>query len=142
MSTFSTIKAQIISKVQAQTSYFDTDAVYNYEPEIGDVIKDPFAVVIASGNENEFASSSENKRQPGFIIRVFVERKQRGVSSAESLMVSIMDALVDVFDQDFTLGSTVLISKAAPSRWGYVLGDKEYRTAEITIQTQSWFNTT
>lgn len=142
MATFASVKAKIISKIEALTDYFASGSVYQYEPEIGEVNQDPFAVIIASGNENDFASSSENRRSYGFTIRIFVERKGRGNSGAETLLQSIIDELIDDFDQDYTLGGVVLSSLAAPSKWGYILSDKEYRTAEINITARAWFDIT
>lgn len=142
MADFATIKAKVVAKVREQTSWFDSDSVYEYEPEIGDILKDPFAVILASGNDNDFASSSENKRTYAFQIRIYMERKKRGAETCEANLQTLIDAIIDAFDQDYTLGGVALISKAVPSKWGYILGDREYRTAEIVIKAMTWFDVT
>lgn len=142
MADFATIKAKVKAKVVAQTTYFADGSVFDYDPEIDGITQDPFAIVVASANDNEYASSSENKRTYAFSVRIFVERNSRGNSNAEGVLQSIVDALIDAFDQDYTLGGTVLTALAAPSRWGYVLGSKEYRVAEVTIKAKTWFDVT
>jgi len=141
MATFASIKSKLVTILEARPN-LDSNSVFGFEPEIGDVLQDPFAVVIASGNENDFASSSENKRSFGFSIRLYVERKTRGVEAAETLMQTMVDNLINALDQDYTLGGEVLVSQAAPSAWGYILGVKEYRTAEIIVIGQDWYDVT
>lgn len=143
MANFTSIKAKIVTKVKTLTDYFEADgSVFTYEPEIAEVVKDPCAVIVASGNENDFASTSENRRSFAFVIRIFMERKQRTPEVCESTLASLVDALINAFDQDYTLGGEVLISKAVPSRWGYILADKEYRTAEVIVQGVAWYDIT
>ena len=143
MADFTTLKAKVVAKLQEQTSWFESSAqVLQYEPEMATEIADPYAVVLASGNDNDFASTSENKRTYAFRIRLYMERKTRGASKAETDLQTLVDALIDAFDQDYTLGGTALISRAVPSAWGYILGEKEYRTAEIVIKAMTWFDVT
>lgn len=134
MATFQTIRAALVATVSAIPAQIPVAMVFDHEPQIGDVTQDPFAAVIPSGNESDYISTSENRRTYAFLIRLFVERNQRGADQAESVLEDLVDTLLDDFDQDFTLGGIALLVRAAPSRWGYVLGDREYRTAEITIQ--------
>ena len=141
MANFASIKTKVVTILEALTN-LDSGSVFGYEPEVGEVDQDPFAVVVASGNENDFASSSENKRSYGFSIRLYVERKSRGLENAETLLQTMVDNLINALDQDYTLGGEVLISKAAPSSWGYILGDKEYRTAEIIVTAEDWYDVT
>lgn len=136
MSTFANIKAGIITKLAADTDLSQTGQVFNYEPKIDGIDVDPFAVVVASENENEFETTTENKRTYGFTIRLFVERVSRGNSEAEILLTAMVDRLIQAFDEDYTLGvNGVLFTKATPSAWFYVLADKEYRVAEIKLST-------
>lgn len=141
MADFSTIKTAIIAKLNAQTSYFGTagDQVYGYEPEVENVIKDPFAVVIPSGNENDYNSSTENRRMYAYTVRIFVQRDGRA-AAAEALLTDMVAALIDAFDQDYTLGGTVLYLTAAPSAWGYLQREKEYRSAEIKLVAKTDFS--
>lgn len=142
MATFSTILTKIAAIIQAQTSYFASDAVFQYEPEIQDINSDPFAAIIPSGNESDYLSTSENKRQYGFVIRIFVERKSRTPAVAETVLRGAVDALINAFDQDYTLTGTVLGCRATPSKWGYIIADKEYRTADINISCMAIFDVT
>lgn len=143
MADFSTIKTQVKAKVVGLSTYFGAATVFDYEPDIDEVTGDPWATVITSGNENDFASTSENKRTYAFNVRIFVKRgSSRTKTAAEALLQSIVDDLIDAFDQDFTLAGTVLISRATPSKWGYLQGVDEYRTAEVNVRAQTWYDIT
>ncbi len=142
MATFSTILAKIAAIITAQTSYFQSGAVFLYEPEIKDINSDPFASIIPSGNESDYLTTSENKRQYSFVIRIFVERKSRTPAEAETVLRGAIDALLDAFDNDYTLTGTVLGCRATPSKWGYILADKEYRTADINISCMGVYSVT
>lgn len=142
MSSFSNIKSGIVTILQNDDD-LDANSVFNYEPSISEITQDPFAVVIPSENESEFGNTAENRRNYAFLIRLFVERNSRGETEAEDLMTAMVDRLINSFDQDITLSvSGVLFTRAAPSSWGYILGDKEYRTADIKLQVNVWYDTT
>jgi len=135
MANFATIKAGIVSILQADSDLAN-GAIYDYEPPLEDVVVDPFAVVFAVDNESEFETTTENKRTYNFLVRIFVERRNRGAGNAETLLTSIVDRLLDEFDQNYTLGvAGVLMTQAAPSAWAYILSDKDYRVAEIKLST-------
>lgn len=140
MADFATIKALVVTKVQGVTDKLAAAAVFNHEPALDAVTHDPFAVVIASGNENDWATSNENRRSYAFTIRLFMERKSRGEQNAEEALIALVDDLLDDFDQDPYLGGAVLISRAVPSRWGYVQGVKEFRYAEISVLAKTDFS--
>lgn len=146
MPDFASLKTKIVEKLQTITVngeiVFDTDAVYGREPKIDDVIVDPIVTVVASNNESDYASTTENRRTYGFMVRVYLERANRGEQKAEDDLAEIIDALIDAFDQDITLGGEALMVEATPSSWGYVSGVKEYRVAEIAIRAKIWFDTT
>ena len=133
---FNDMRAGISAILSADSDLSGSDQVFQYEPNLDGIQADPFAVVVAGENESEFETTSENKRTYGFIIRVFVERKIRGAAEAETLMTSIVDRLVQAFDENYSLGvSGVLFTKATPSTWAYVIAEKEYRMAEIKLST-------
>jgi hypothetical protein len=133
---FNDIRAGIAAILSADTDLTGSDQVFQYEPNLDGISADPFAVVVAGENEGEFETTSENKRTYGFIIRIFVESKNRGAAAAETLMTSIVDRLVQAFDRNYSLGvSGVLFTRATPSTWAYVLAEKEYRMAEIKLST-------
>lgn len=134
---FAGIKAGIKTLLQADTDLSATGQVFDYEPPIEGISVDPFAVVVAAENESEFETTTENMRTYGFVIRIFVENRNRGESAAESLLTAIVDRMVQVFDQNYTMGvSGVLLTKATPSSWSYVVADKMYRMAEIKLSTR------
>lgn len=137
---FSQIKAGIKNILVADED-LGSSGVFNYEPEIETINQDPFAVVVPSENESEYATSTENKRVYGFSIAVFVERASRGVAESELLLTRIVDRLLNSFDTDPTLSvNGVILTKAAPSGWSYVLSDKEYRMAEIKLGVMVWYD--
>lgn len=142
MADFATLKSSIKTIIENQTTYFASGSVFGYEPEIGDVAYDPWAVIVPDGNENRYATTSENRRTYSFLIRVFVERNSRGNSDAEDTMTSIIDALLDALDADYTLSGTALYMSASPSAWGYVYGEKEYRTADLILQVKTDYDVT
>lgn len=137
---FKNIKAGIKSILIADED-LGSDGVFNYEPSIETLNQDPFAVVVPSENESEFATTTENKRIYGFSIKVFVERASRGVAESELLLMRIIDRLINSFDESSTLSvDGVMIVRAAPSAWSYVLSDKEYRMAEIKLGVLVWYD--
>lgn len=136
MANFSQVKAGIKAIVAADADLSAADQVFDYAPNIASVTADPFAVIEASGNESEFETTTENKRRYGFTIQIFAQRNNQRENAAEALLTGIVDRILDALDQNTTLGvAGVLMTTAAPSAWGYVLGDKEYRMAEIRLST-------
>lgn len=134
--TFDTVQDGIAAIVSADTDLNESGQVFQYEPDIDDVKKDPWASVVASDNESEFETTTDNKRIYGFVVRIFVERRNRGPQAAEELMTSIVDRLVQAFDENYDLDvSGVIFTRAAPSSWAYVLAEREYRMAEIRLST-------
>lgn len=140
MADFATLKAKIKTIIVAETNFVEA-SVFTYEPELTNIAHDPFAVVIASGNDSDFANTSENRRTYAFTIRIFVDRS-RGNQEAEDVLEEIVDNLIDAFDKDFTLTGSVLIGLAMPSAWGYVDSTKEYRVAELNYQAKTDFDIT
>lgn len=142
MASFTSIRAKISAKLSALTDYFAPGSVFEVEPEIKDINNDPFVSVVPSGNESDYLSTSENKRQYGFAIRIFVERKSQTTAEAEAKLTAIVDALLDSFDNDYTLTGTVLGCRATPSKWGYIIADKEYRIADINLSCMASYSVT
>lgn len=145
MADFASLKAKIITKLQTlevnSEVVFGSGGVYGREPQLDDVEQDPFVTVTASDNEADFANTSENRRVYGFVIRVFIERAN-DPQTAEDNLTEIIDAVINAFDQDYTLTGEALLVEASPSVWAYALGTKEYRVAEIRIRSLVYFDTT
>ncbi len=108
----------------------------------------PAAYVIPSDNEADYETNKENIRTYAFIVRVFYETKQGGISDALSALESLVDSILDKFDQEDLKGSsnrTVGLGLpsdyqfinifAAPSTWGEVQG-AELIMAEIKVRVR------
>lgn len=114
--------------------------VYPYERE--DSSGTPFASITPSGNENAYQTTTENERVYAFLIRLFVERKgQTTVEDCETTMRELVDSVLNDLDSNHRMsglqtqtGYTFLFLDAAPSAWGYVGRENEYRVAEITVR--------
>lgn len=114
--------------------------VYPYERE--DSSGTPFASITPSGNENAYQTTTENNRVYAFLIRLFVERKgQTTVEDCETTMRELVDSVLNDLDSNHRMsglqtqtGYTFLFLDAAPSAWGYVGRENEYRVAEITVR--------
>lgn len=137
---FKNIKAGIKAILVADTD-LGSSGVFNYEPPIEGLNQDPFAVLVPSENESEFANTIENRRVYSFSIRVFVERATRGVAESELLLTRIIDRLINSFDQSDVLSvDGVVLVRAAPSAWSYVLSERDYRMAEIKLGVLVWYD--
>lgn len=141
--TFSTIRSAIKSLIQTDPDFVPNNGnVYDYEPDVQTINKDPFIAVIETENDSMFANTTENRREYIFNVKVFVERASRGSENAEILITDIVDRLIDLFDSSGTLGvNGVVLVKASPSSWSYEMGDKEYRVAEIKVGVLVWYDT-
>ena len=114
-------------------------AVYPFER--ADSEATPFVTITPSANENDYKSTTENRRTYAFLIRLFVERGgQSLVENCESTMRELVDSVLNNLDSNYLLdgletqsGYTFLWMSAAPSTWGYVGREMEYRVAEITV---------
>lgn len=137
MSTFSSIKAKIVTIVDANAKVAE---VHNYDKPTFD--SSPAAIVVPSGNESDFITTAHNKRRYSFVVTLLVPYDPQGASSAESTLVDLVDDLIDDFDQDCTLGGEVLMMTAAPSAWGYQQREKLYRVATIALKCDAYFNVT
>lgn len=145
MADFASLKSKIVTKLQTLSvnseTVFDTTGVFTSEPDFSSALPDPFVIVVASDNESDYANTTENRRMYGFVLRVHMERKERGHDTAETDLTEIVDAILDAFDQDITLTGSALMVQAAPSQWLYSLGLREDRVAEIKIRAMVYFDT-
>ena len=144
MADFASLKAKIITKLQTlevdSEVVFGTDGVYGREPKLDDIVQDPVVTVTASDNESDFINTSENRRIYAYVLRIYIERNQ-DAQTAEDNLTEIVDAVIDAFDQDYTLTGEALLVEAAPSLWAYSQGVKEWRVAEIRIRAKVDFDT-
>lgn len=131
----------LVQKLQSILETVDKiQVIYAYERENADGT--PFATITPSANENDYATTTENRRTYAFNIRLFVERKgQTNTADTEATMRDLVDDVLDALDRDWKLdglgsrtGYTKLFMSAAPSVWGYVGRENEYRVAEINVR--------
>lgn len=117
------------------------DNVYNYEASQLD--GSPVATLTPSANENDYVTTVENRRVYAFLVRLYVRRDsgKDNEYNTEAAMRELVDDVLDDFDKNHRLsaiesktGYTYLFMEAAPSTWGYVGRDNEYRVAEINLR--------
>lgn len=110
--------------------------------EASELSGSPVAIVIPSGNESDFSSTTENRRTYGFVIRLYVDRLSGNTNEreTETTMRELVDTVLDDLDKDYQLsgldvntGYCLLWSSASPSAWGYAGRENIYRVAEITV---------
>lgn len=145
MADFASVKAKIVAKLEALSVNSETvfsGKVLQRDAKLDSITFDPFVVAVASANESAYASTSENRRIYAFDLKVYMERNNRGEQQAEDDLTEIIDALLDAFDQDYTLTGECLMVNALPSSWGYAESTKEYRVALITIRCKVDFDIT
>lgn len=121
--------------------------VYDYE--VDNFGSDPCATVIASTNEGDYRTTTNNRRVYAFQVQLWVKREgaQRGDKRAEDILTDLVDSVLDDFDRYYTLGTgspgsalvlptgyTMIMVEALPSAWFYSNRETLYRGAEITIK--------
>ena len=112
----------------------------------------PAVTVVCSGNENDYWSTAENKRQFSFTIRIYQQMEQKpdlgdvsdnAKQQAEDILGRVVSEIIDSFDDVNALSEVADYCRAVPSVWGYVkIGDGFCRTAEIKISAIKIFNIT
>lgn len=112
----------------------------------------PAVTVVCSGNENDYWSTAENKRQFPFIIRIYQQMEQKpdlgdvsdtAKQQAEDILGRVVSEIIDSFDNKDALSEVVDYCTATTSTWGYVKLDAGWcRTAEIKISAIKLFDIT
>lgn len=114
---------------------------YNFEAAEFDA--DPCATLTPSANDNDYATTTENRRVYAFNLRLFKTRLtgEDAESRTEAAMRELVDSVLDDIDKNHRLntletktGYTFLLVSAAPSQWGYAGRENMYRVAEIIVQ--------
>jgi len=83
----------------------------------------PAAHVVPSDNESDYESTTENVRTYAFIVRVFYETKVTGVAGAYTALDTIVDSVLDLFDQEdqkSAANRVVATTNSLPSRYTYL----------------------
>lgn len=141
---FRQLKDKIVSMVSAGISL--EQQVFNYEES--ELTGDPAITVTPSANESDYHSDKDNIRIYAFTLRLWVDRTKRGDANCEAVMTELVDAVIDLFDRYYTLGTgspgnalsvptgyAMIRTEAMPSTWMYVdRGESSYRLAEIVVR--------
>lgn len=114
----------------------------------------PSCYVIPSDVEADYETNTENERFYSFVVRVFYETKNTGVTDALTNLESAVDDIIDAFDRedkvtgaDRTIATglpakyTYLSVSAVPSVWGE-LPTENLIMAEIRVRVRVSFDAT
>lgn len=139
MSVSTTIKNQLISKIQACSS---VQVVYGYE-EINPS-GFPAIFIKAADMEGEFASTAENSRLYAYTALILFPIGQdfippnnmNRLQYAEETVATVVDEIINSVDTDFELdGSPVLFTNAADVLWGeYEYEGGVAKAAQLTLR--------
>lgn len=111
----------------------------------------PFLTITPSANENEYSTTTENRRVYAFVIRLYVERGSGNDAerACENTMREMVDTVLDTIDKNYNMttletqtGYTPLLMSAAPSQWAYAGRENVMRVAEIRVQLHFDVDTT
>lgn len=142
---FDKISTAIVNILKTNTkiqSYYDFEAS-NLEGT-------PAMTIMPSGNENEYHSTTDNRRTYAFSIRLYVTRGDGNDKEAtcEKTMRDLVDTVLDTLDKNWNLsvvtqtGYTFLGMSASPSQWGYAGRENMYRVAAISVRLTYEVDTT
>ena len=97
----------------------------------------PAAIVVPSENKSEYATTTQNLREYVFTVRLHYPMEKTGDANhlkADQSLRNLVIKVLDAFDANYTLNSTVNFSRAAPSAWGYqTRGAGTLRVTEVTL---------
>lgn len=110
----------------------------------------PALTLVPSASENEYSTTTENRRVYAFTVRLYVQRPntQDGEKACEKTMRDLVDDVVDAVDSTASLdveartGYTFLFMSASPSKWGYTGHEPNVRVAEILVRVHYDVDTT
>ena len=131
--------------VQQLKTYLEDNTLIEsvYDFEASELEGSPVGVVLPSGNESEYTSTTENRRTYGFVLRLYVDRLSGTVNeqACEKTMRELVDTVLNDLDKNFQLtglptqaGYCMLFMSASPSAWGYAGRENIYRVADINVQ--------
>jgi len=130
--SFVSIIAAIKSKLESLT---DIKEVWNFDK--GKFTGYPAAVVFPSENKSAFETTTQNRREYVFTIRIHQSMESTGATDhekADRILRETIDAVITAFDADYSLGGVVNFCQATPSAWGYQTRESgAVRVAEITL---------
>lgn len=136
MSIANTFKKNIVQKLSSLSAI---NKVYNFE----DINPTgfPCAFVTLGDHENEFSSTSENRRVWVYRVLILVRGEYKSDldrQKAEDQLLELIEAVIDEFDTDIELGDDALwvdAAAAAPAYYSYEAGMT--RGCEITLRVHT-----
>lgn len=121
-----------------------------YDFEASNLEGTPAMTITPSGNESEYATTTENVRIYAFTIRLYAIRGDGTAAerTCEKAMRDMVDTVLDTLDKNWNIfvntqtGYTFLGMSSAPSQWGYSGRENMYRVAEIKVGIRYHVDTT
>lgn len=113
------------------------NGVYLYEPDKPESGKYPFATITYEGGDGQFGDTIRNIRRHRFNINIYQERTQAGFgnSKAETIILTILDAIYTLFDGNTTLDGMVKWVKVLSTDGGYVEREAgDTRVARVLVE--------
>lgn len=105
-----------------------------YDFHTGEFNGYPVATFEPSDVESDYETTEENIRKYIFRIVVHQEITKAGLDGSIDILADVVDAIIDAFDQDYTLGGVVDWLAAVPADWHiYDSPTGEVRAAEIRL---------
>lgn len=140
MADFATIRASILAKLQGMTSVTSTNVISR---GTGEPAGFPFVTLETMGLEpSEEQDETHNFRTYLWRVRVYVslDASQGGPQWAEDTIIVVLDEIIDLFDDDYTLGGTVDNILAVSADAGYTEFEAgQARTAEVILKVRKLY---
>jgi len=145
MSVSTTIKNQIMAKIQALASVQETYGHEEFAPTGW-----PAVMVVMDTMDGEFISNFENRRTYSFRVTIVfpIDKDMPGLPDgtnrmefAEQTIATVLDEIINAIDTDFELdGDPVLFVGAADAQWGEAaLESGIAKAVQVTLSVQTDF---
>lgn len=130
----SALKTKITNLVYSGTSNKIFSEVFDYGE--GKFTKYPVAVIKEMAGEGSFLDSARNQRTFEFSLTLYQEISDEGKSKSEAaaIMRSCVDAVIEAFDTDLTLGGESMKIEVVPVSIDVSVGQGVFSFAEFRIK--------
>ncbi len=116
--SFQTLDTKIKAKLDSLTGA-GQPLNFNYQANLnGNFEGYPCAVFVKSDNEADYENQADNLRTYVYHIYIIQEVESTDVADADDILSEATDIIMNAFDDDYTLGGTILKSRAIPTIWG------------------------
>lgn len=140
MTTYSTIKAFLLAKLQGITDGTNTVLENVTDNPKLEFTGYPAAIIVPSDGDSDWETNSEDVRAYPFDIIIYDETQKQGISSAIDNLMNTIDYVLDSFASDKTLtgislptNKTMITAYPVASGWGEV-GDNQLLAAVIKLK--------